>query len=156
MITNILCKIIFQNCNEICISQFLIYRKYWKISVWRSPEEVLWLWWDSQGEVIQSVSWRVIFLVILFYIHIWDRFSSKNFLAGKSTVAALLERFYDIDDGKITIDGVSLKELDPTWLRGKAIGFINQVQKYKIISIDTCIYSMTINIRKVQSEWQTL
>ncbi|XP_078334780.1 mitochondrial potassium channel ATP-binding subunit-like [Crassostrea virginica] len=45
---------------------------------------------------------------------------------GKSTVAALLERFYDIDDGKITIDGVSLKELDPTWLRGKAIGFINQ------------------------------
>lgn len=45
---------------------------------------------------------------------------------GKSTVAALLERFYDIDDGKISIDGVSLKELDPTWLRGKAIGFINQ------------------------------
>lgn len=45
---------------------------------------------------------------------------------GKSTVAALLERFYDIDEGKISIDGVSLKELDPTWLRGKAIGFINQ------------------------------
>ncbi|KAJ8299428.1 hypothetical protein KUTeg_023488 [Tegillarca granosa] len=45
---------------------------------------------------------------------------------GKSTVAALLERFYDIDHGKITIDGYDLKQLDPTWLRGHAIGFINQ------------------------------
>lgn len=47
------------------LSQFLIYRRCWKISVWRSLEEVLWLWWDSQGEVIQSVSWRVIILVKL-------------------------------------------------------------------------------------------
>ncbi|XP_048729281.2 mitochondrial potassium channel ATP-binding subunit-like [Ostrea edulis] len=45
---------------------------------------------------------------------------------GKSTVAALLERFYDIDNGKISIDGVNLKDLDPSWLRGKALGFINQ------------------------------
>lgn len=59
------------------LSQFLIYRRCWKISVWRSLEEVLWLWWDSQGEVIQSVSWRVIILVKLFYIHIGDRFNSK-------------------------------------------------------------------------------
>lgn len=69
-------------------------------------------------------------------------------------MAALLERFYDIDDGKITIDGVSLKELDPTWLRGKAIGFINQVHTYKTIFV--FIYNMTIYIRKVQSVWQTL
>lgn len=54
-------------------------------------------------------------------------FNTSSNIIGKSTVAALLERFYDIDDGKISIDGVSLKELDPTWLRGKAIGFINQV-----------------------------
>ncbi|XP_061177199.1 mitochondrial potassium channel ATP-binding subunit-like [Saccostrea echinata] len=45
---------------------------------------------------------------------------------GKSTVAALLERFYDIESGRICIDGVDLRELDPSWLRGKAIGFINQ------------------------------
>lgn len=48
-------------------------------------------------------------------------------------MAALLERFYDIDEGKISIDGVSLKELDPTWLRGKAIGFINQVRRSHVI-----------------------
>ncbi|XP_064600276.1 mitochondrial potassium channel ATP-binding subunit-like isoform X2 [Liolophura sinensis] len=45
---------------------------------------------------------------------------------GKSTVAALLERFYDIDHGEITVDGKDIRTLDPTWLRGKAIGFINQ------------------------------
>ncbi|GFR75693.1 ATP-binding cassette sub-family B member 8, mitochondrial [Elysia marginata] len=45
---------------------------------------------------------------------------------GKSTVAALLERFYDINQGQITLDGIDLRELDPSWLRGHAIGFINQ------------------------------
>ncbi|XP_071121364.1 mitochondrial potassium channel ATP-binding subunit-like [Mytilus edulis] len=45
---------------------------------------------------------------------------------GKSTVAALLERFYEIGHGKITLDGEDIKDLDPSWLRGRAIGFINQ------------------------------
>ncbi|KAK7862914.1 hypothetical protein R5R35_002461 [Gryllus longicercus] len=45
---------------------------------------------------------------------------------GKSTIAALLERFYDVDSGSITIDGLDIRDLDPAWLRGRAIGFINQ------------------------------
>lgn len=45
---------------------------------------------------------------------------------GKSTVAALLERFYEVGQGKITLDGENIKDLDPSWLRGRAIGFINQ------------------------------
>ncbi|RUS85087.1 hypothetical protein EGW08_007139 [Elysia chlorotica] len=45
---------------------------------------------------------------------------------GKSTVASLLERFYDVNQGRITLDGVDLRKLDPSWLRGQAIGFINQ------------------------------
>lgn len=45
---------------------------------------------------------------------------------GKSTLAVLLERFYDVSRGSITVDGVDIKEFDPTWLRGRAIGFINQ------------------------------
>lgn len=45
---------------------------------------------------------------------------------GKSTVAALLERFYDVDEGSVTIGGVEIRELDPSWLRGNCIGFINQ------------------------------
>ncbi|XP_069158315.1 mitochondrial potassium channel ATP-binding subunit isoform X4 [Procambarus clarkii] len=45
---------------------------------------------------------------------------------GKSTVAQLLERFYDVKSGSITLDGVDLHTLDPSWLRGRVIGFINQ------------------------------
>ena len=45
---------------------------------------------------------------------------------GKSTIASLLERFYDTDTGSIEIDGHDLRSLDPSWLRGRAIGFINQ------------------------------
>ena len=46
--------------------------------------------------------------------------------SGKSTAASLLERFYDCDLGSLTIDGVNIKNLDPKWLRGQCIGYINQ------------------------------
>lgn len=46
--------------------------------------------------------------------------------AGKSSLAMLLERFYDVDSGSIRIDGVDIKELDLNWLRSKNIGYINQ------------------------------
>lgn len=45
---------------------------------------------------------------------------------GKSTVAALLERFYEPSGGSIFLDGHSLGAVDPSWLRREVIGFINQ------------------------------
>ncbi|KAJ2430872.1 hypothetical protein GGF41_000792, partial [Coemansia sp. RSA 2531] len=45
--------------------------------------------------------------------------------SGKSTVAALLERFYDPTAGEIWLDAVPLKHLDPSWHRAQ-IGFIPQ------------------------------
>uniref|UniRef100_A0A8C8SDY8 Mitochondrial potassium channel ATP-binding subunit n=1 Tax=Pelusios castaneus TaxID=367368 RepID=A0A8C8SDY8_9SAUR len=45
---------------------------------------------------------------------------------GKSTVAALLERFYEPTQGAITLDGCDICTLDPSWLRGQIIGFISQ------------------------------
>ncbi|XP_067937710.1 mitochondrial potassium channel ATP-binding subunit-like [Watersipora subatra] len=45
---------------------------------------------------------------------------------GKSTIAQLLERFYDVDGGEITIDGVNIRDCSPKWLRGRCIGFISQ------------------------------
>lgn len=45
---------------------------------------------------------------------------------GKTTVASLLERFYDPTAGRVMLDGWDLRDLDPSWLRGQAIGFISQ------------------------------
>jgi subfamily B ATP-binding cassette protein MsbA len=45
--------------------------------------------------------------------------------SGKSTVADLLMRFYDVNAGRITIDGVDIKEFDFKQLR-KMIGVVSQ------------------------------
>ncbi|KAG2388200.1 hypothetical protein C9374_001050 [Naegleria lovaniensis] len=44
---------------------------------------------------------------------------------GKTTVASLLQRFYDPNDGQITLDGMSIRELDTNFLR-KHIGVVQQ------------------------------
>lgn len=46
--------------------------------------------------------------------------------SGKSTVASLLERFYEPNEGTITLDGAPVSELSPYWLRSEVIGFIEQ------------------------------
>ncbi|XP_028393721.1 ATP-binding cassette sub-family B member 8, mitochondrial-like [Dendronephthya gigantea] len=46
--------------------------------------------------------------------------------SGKSTVASLIERFYDVDGGSITIDGHNIDKLSPAWIRGELVGYINQ------------------------------
>jgi ABC-type multidrug transport system fused ATPase/permease subunit len=37
--------------------------------------------------------------------------------AGKSTITDLLLRFYEPSEGRITLDGTDISELDPKWLR---------------------------------------
>jgi len=44
---------------------------------------------------------------------------------GKSTIIALLEKFYEHDSGHITIDGNDIRELDPQWLH-KHVGIVTQ------------------------------
>lgn len=46
--------------------------------------------------------------------------------SGKSTVAALLERFYEPSSGMITLDDRPLAELSPYWIRAEVIGLIEQ------------------------------
>jgi len=54
--------------------------------------------------------------------------------AGKSTLARLLFRFYEVSDGKITIDGQDIKQATQTSLR-QAIGIVPQ---------DTVLFNNTI------------
>lgn len=44
---------------------------------------------------------------------------------GKSTIAALVSRFYDPDEGRLTLDGHDLRVLDATWLR-RRVGVVSQ------------------------------
>lgn len=44
---------------------------------------------------------------------------------GKSTILQLIMRFYDPDEGTITIDGHDLKTIDLVWLR-EVIGYVGQ------------------------------
>ncbi|KAL4464298.1 hypothetical protein ABPG72_011343 [Tetrahymena utriculariae] len=44
---------------------------------------------------------------------------------GKSTVMQLLLRFYDPDNGSVTIDGYDVKSLDYRWLRNR-VGYVGQ------------------------------
>lgn len=45
--------------------------------------------------------------------------------AGKSTMFELLERFYDVDSGSITVGGVDIREISPRVLR-EQIGLVSQ------------------------------
>ncbi len=45
--------------------------------------------------------------------------------AGKSTVAKLLARFYDVREGRVLLDGVDLRDLDPVDLR-RAVVMVTQ------------------------------
>ncbi|KAH8265180.1 hypothetical protein KR044_012956, partial [Drosophila immigrans] len=46
--------------------------------------------------------------------------------SGKSTIAALLERFYEPTAGNIKLDGYKLSDISPYWLRANVLGFIEQ------------------------------
>lgn len=45
--------------------------------------------------------------------------------SGKSTLVKLLLRFYEVDQGRITLDGLDLRDLNPVDLR-RAIGLVSQ------------------------------
>jgi len=45
--------------------------------------------------------------------------------AGKTTICSLLPRFYDVEGGKITIDGIDLRQMTLASLRGQ-IGIVQQ------------------------------
>jgi ATP-binding cassette subfamily B (MDR/TAP) protein 1 len=53
---------------------------------------------------------------------------------GKSTVVQLIERFYDVTSGSITLDGNDIRSLNVQWLRSQ-IGLVSQEPKLFALSI---------------------
>lgn len=65
--------------------------------------------------------------------------------SGKSTVVALLQRFYDIREGSITIDDNDVRDLDLQWLR-RQIGYVQQEPQLFGLSIrDNLLYGIPDN-----------
>ncbi|MGC8774374.1 MAG: ABC transporter ATP-binding protein [Chlorobaculum sp.] len=64
--------------------------------------------------------------------------------SGKSTIADLLMRFYDVDSGRITIDGIDIRDFDYKQLR-KMIGVVSQEV---ILFNDTIAHNIAYGIQK--------
>merc|ERR1712232_1232834 len=63
--------------------------------------------------------------------------------SGKSTVVGLIQRFYDVDAGTITLDGVNIVDLDLTWLRSQ-IGYVQQEPQLFGVSVrDNLTYGLS-------------
>lgn len=68
--------------------------------------------------------------------------------SGKSTLADLLPRFYDVNEGSITIDGVDIRNLNVTELRG-LMGNVNQEA---ILFNDTFYNNITFGVESATME----
>jgi len=63
--------------------------------------------------------------------------------SGKSTVVSLIQRFYDVDAGTITLDGVDITHLQLSWLRSQ-IGYVQQEPQLFGMSIrDNLTYGLS-------------
>ena len=63
--------------------------------------------------------------------------------SGKSTISNLIQRFYDPNEGCITLDGIDLRDFDIPWLR-RSIGFVTQEPTLYSSSIkDNVLYGVT-------------
>jgi len=54
--------------------------------------------------------------------------------SGKSTIAKLLLRFYDVNEGRILIDGIDIREIDLNYLRRK-VAYVPQ----DVVLFDTTV-----------------
>uniref|UniRef100_A0A1I8FSJ2 ABC transporter domain-containing protein n=1 Tax=Macrostomum lignano TaxID=282301 RepID=A0A1I8FSJ2_9PLAT len=61
---------------------------------------------------------------------------------GKSTVMALLQRFYDPSNGRVTLDGADLRDLNVSWLRrnirgGEPVLFARSIEANIVYGLDS-------------------
>jgi len=46
--------------------------------------------------------------------------------SGKSTIAWLIERLYDVNEGSVSVGGHNVRDVNGSWLRGNVLGLISQ------------------------------
>jgi ABC-type multidrug transport system fused ATPase/permease subunit len=72
--------------------------------------------------------------------------------AGKSTVVSLLQRFYDVTSGSITLDGYDIRNLDIKWLRSH-ISYVQQEPQLFGLSIrENILYGVNRTVSQDEIE----
>ena len=72
--------------------------------------------------------------------------------AGKSTVVSLLQRFYDVNDGGIYVDGKNITDLSLKWLR-RHIGYVQQEPQLFGMSIrENLLYGVDREVSQEEME----
>jgi subfamily B ATP-binding cassette protein MsbA len=81
--------------------------------------------------------------------------------SGKSTIANLITRFYDVNKGKIIIDGIDIRDLAIKSLRNQlgivtqdAILFNDSVKNNMLLGVETATDDQVIEALKVANAWE--
>lgn len=81
--------------------------------------------------------------------------------SGKSTIANLVTRFYDVNEGNISIDGIDIRDLEKTSLRGlmglvtqDSILFNDTVKNNLLIGNQSATDEAVIEALKVANAWE--
>lgn len=70
---------------------------------------------------------------------------------GKSTTVRLIERFYDVSDGSLLLDGVDVREYNVRWLRSQ-IGYVGQMPTLFMLSVRDNIAMGAADMDKVEDD----
>tara|TARA_R110002073_G_scaffold139232_2_gene289420 strand:+ start:205305 stop:207131 length:1827 start_codon:yes stop_codon:yes gene_type:complete len=81
--------------------------------------------------------------------------------SGKSTLANLVTRFYDINEGKITIDGIDIRTITKKSLRSQlgivtqdAILFNDSIKNNMLLGVDSATDEQVIDALKIANAWE--
>jgi len=81
--------------------------------------------------------------------------------SGKSTIANLITRFYDVNKGKITIDGIDIRDLTIKSLRSQlgivtqdAILFNETIKNNLLLGVESATDEQVIEALKVANAWE--
>jgi ABC-type multidrug transport system fused ATPase/permease subunit len=72
--------------------------------------------------------------------------------AGKSTCIALLQRFYDVTSGSITVDGHDIRDLDLQWLRANMAYVQQEPQLFGLSIRENIVYGVEREVSQEELE----
>lgn len=78
--------------------------------------------------------------------------STFNIYSGKSTVVSLLQRFYDVTSGSVTIDGHDIRNLDMNWLRSHIAYVQQEPQLFGLTVRENIAYGMDREVTQDEIE----